>query len=131
MFHFIYLPTTFYLQKLFEVLIDHAVDFKVEEESFVAMQRQLKKSYHNLFIKPERMVRDVRLQILKPTYWTPLDKYANIDDVTPQDLMTFVKDLYSNLFVEMYVAGNVTREVRQVCFLPSASTGGKCLAEAK
>ena len=45
------------VQLLLELLVDHLADFIVEEEVFSMFFQQMKKTYFNILINPERLAR--------------------------------------------------------------------------
>ncbi|XP_064624973.1 nardilysin-like [Lineus longissimus] len=98
------------LHKLLETVVQHMIDFETKDDIFEAMRIQLTRTYHNLFIKPERLVKDVRLSILQNIHWTSLDKYEACQHVTKEDLLMFLQDFHSQLRVECLIMGNVLKQ---------------------
>uniref|UniRef100_A0A4W6D3S1 Nardilysin b (N-arginine dibasic convertase) n=1 Tax=Lates calcarifer TaxID=8187 RepID=A0A4W6D3S1_LATCA len=76
---------------------------------FTMFSEQLKKTYFNILIKPERLGKDVRLLILEHCRWSVIQKYqAVMKGLTVDDLMTFVAGLKAELYTEGLVQGNFT-----------------------
>ena len=46
----------FVIQKLFETVIDYLVDLDVTDGTFDMVKDQLKRTYHNNYIKPSNLV---------------------------------------------------------------------------
>uniref|UniRef100_A0A8C2XML5 Nardilysin b (N-arginine dibasic convertase) n=1 Tax=Cyclopterus lumpus TaxID=8103 RepID=A0A8C2XML5_CYCLU len=97
------------LPLLLKLIVDHLADFRAEPGVFNMFSEQLKKTYFNILIKPERLGKDVRLQILEHCRWSVIQKYqAVMKGLTVDDLMTFVTGLKAELYVEGLVQGNFT-----------------------
>ncbi|XP_055363956.1 nardilysin b isoform X3 [Betta splendens] len=97
------------LPLLLKLIVDHLTDFSAEPSVFTMFLEQLKKTYFNILIKPDRLGKDVRLLILEHCRWSVVQKYqAAMKGVTVDDLMTVVAGLKAELFVEGLVQGNFT-----------------------
>ncbi|CAL8269994.1 unnamed protein product, partial [Arctogadus glacialis] len=97
------------LPLLLELLVDHLADFIVEEEVFSMFFQQMKKTYFNILINPERLARDVRLLVLEPSRWSLVQKYqALVEGVRAEDLLAFSRELKEQLYAEGLVQGNLT-----------------------
>ncbi|KAM3876483.1 nardilysin b [Diretmus argenteus] len=97
------------LPLLLNLIVDHLADFSAEPGVFTMFAEQLKKTYFNILIKPERLGKDVRLLILEHCRWSVIQKYqAVMKGLTVDDLMTFVSGLKAELYVEGLVQGNFT-----------------------
>lgn len=98
------------LELLFQLIVDHLTDFATTPDVFGMIVEQLKKSYFNVLIKPEKLGKDIRLLILEHERWSLTQKYQTLmkDGITIEALMSFVKNLKCNLFVEGLVQGNFT-----------------------
>ncbi|XP_067846322.1 nardilysin-like isoform X2 [Heptranchias perlo] len=95
---------------LFQLIIDHLADFATTPDVFEMIVEQLKKSYFNVLIKPEKLGKDIRLLILEHGRWSLMQKYQTLmkGGSTVESLMSFVQILKSQLFVEGLVQGNFT-----------------------
>ncbi|XP_069794757.1 nardilysin-like [Narcine bancroftii] len=95
---------------LFQLLIDHLADFATTPDVFGMIVEQLKKSYFNVLIKPERLGKDVRLLILEHERWSLMQKYKTLmkGGISIEALMSFVKNFKYHLYVEGLVQGNFT-----------------------
>ncbi|KAM8875108.1 nardilysin-like [Spinachia spinachia] len=97
------------LPLLLKLIVDHLADFRAEPGVFNMFSEQLKKTYFNILIKPERLGQDVRLLILEHSRWSVIQKYqAVMKALTVHDLVTFVTGLKAELYVEGLVQGNFT-----------------------
>ncbi|XP_076010587.1 nardilysin b [Genypterus blacodes] len=97
------------LPLLLKLIVDHLADFSAEPGVFSMFSEQLKKTYFNILIKPERLGKDVRLLILEHCRWSVIQKYQAVTKgLTVDDLMTFVRGLKAELYVEGLVQGNFT-----------------------
>ncbi|KAF0041617.1 hypothetical protein F2P81_005149 [Scophthalmus maximus] len=97
------------LPLLLRLIVDHLTDFSAESGVFSMFSEQLKKTYFNILIKPERLGKDVRLMILEHCRWSVIQKYQAVTKgLTVDDLMTFVSGLKAELYTEGLVQGNFT-----------------------
>uniref|UniRef100_A0AAR2LN37 Nardilysin a (N-arginine dibasic convertase) n=1 Tax=Pygocentrus nattereri TaxID=42514 RepID=A0AAR2LN37_PYGNA len=97
------------LPLLLNLIVDHLADFTAAPDVFSMFTEQLKKTYFNILIKPERLGKDVRLQILEHCRWSVIQKYqAIMKNLTMDDLMQFVTKFKAEMYVEGLVQGNFT-----------------------
>ncbi|KAM8745435.1 nardilysin-like [Acanthopagrus schlegelii] len=97
------------LPLLLKLIVDHLAEFSAEPGVFTMFSEQLKKTYFNILIKPERLGKDVRLLILEHCRWSVIQKYqAVMKGLTVDDLLTFVSGLKAELYAEGLVQGNFT-----------------------
>uniref|UniRef100_A0A8C4NUC0 Nardilysin n=1 Tax=Dicentrarchus labrax TaxID=13489 RepID=A0A8C4NUC0_DICLA len=98
------------LPLLLKLIVDHLAEFSADPGVFTMFSEQLKKTYFNILIKPERLGKDVRLLILEHCRWSVIQKYqAVMKGLTVDDLLTFVSGLKAELYTEGLVQGNFTR----------------------
>ncbi|KAJ8395493.1 hypothetical protein AAFF_G00032270 [Aldrovandia affinis] len=97
------------LPLLLNLIVDHLAHFTAAPEVFSMFAEQLKKTYFNILIKPERLGKDVRLQILEHHRWSTVQKYRAVTDgLSVTDLMEFASSLKSEMYAEGLVQGNFT-----------------------
>ncbi|KAM9831470.1 nardilysin b [Neosynchiropus ocellatus] len=97
------------LPRLLQLIVDHLARFNTDADVFRMFSEQLKKTYFNMLINPNRLGRDLRLLVLEHCRWSTVQKYhAIMKGLMVDGLMTFVSRLKSELFVEGLVQGNVT-----------------------
>uniref|UniRef100_A0A8C1MA01 Nardilysin a (N-arginine dibasic convertase) n=1 Tax=Cyprinus carpio TaxID=7962 RepID=A0A8C1MA01_CYPCA len=97
------------LPLLFNLIVDYLADFSAAPDVFSMFEEQLKKTYFNILIKPEKLGKDVRLLILEHSRWSTIQKYqAVLDGLSVDELMEFVSSFKSELYAEGLVQGNFT-----------------------
>ncbi|XP_047444076.1 nardilysin-like [Mugil cephalus] len=97
------------LPLLLKLIVDQLSDFEAEPGVFTMFSEQLKKTYFNILIRPDRLGRDVRLLVLEPCRWSLVQKYQVISrGLNVDQLMSFITGLKSELYVEGLVQGNFT-----------------------
>uniref|UniRef100_A0A672ZNP7 Nardilysin a (N-arginine dibasic convertase) n=1 Tax=Sphaeramia orbicularis TaxID=375764 RepID=A0A672ZNP7_9TELE len=95
------------LPLLFHLIIDHLADFSASPDVFSMFSEQLKKTYFNILIKPEKLSKDVRLLILEHSRWSMVEKYQALSaGLSSDDLMEFSRCFRAQLFAEGLVQGN-------------------------
>uniref|UniRef100_A0A8C1ZEU6 Nardilysin a (N-arginine dibasic convertase) n=1 Tax=Cyprinus carpio TaxID=7962 RepID=A0A8C1ZEU6_CYPCA len=100
------------LPLLFNLIVDYLTDFSAAPDVFSMFAEQLKKTYFNILIKPEKLGKDVRLLILEHSRWSTIQKYqAVLDGLSVDELMEFVSSFKSELYAEGLVQGNFTSTV--------------------
>ncbi|KAM9842855.1 nardilysin-like [Aulostomus maculatus] len=97
------------LPLLFHLIIDHLADFYAPPDVFSMFAEQLKKTYFNILIKPEKLGKDVRLLILEHSRWSMVEKYQALTaGLTSDELMEFSRSFRAQLCAEGLVQGNLT-----------------------
>ncbi|XP_069544698.1 nardilysin-like isoform X2 [Brachyistius frenatus] len=97
------------LPLLLRLIVDQLADFSADPGVFNMFSEQLKKTYFNILIKPDRLGKDVRLLILEHCRWSVIQKHQAVTKgLTVLDLMTFVTELKAELYTEGLVQGNFT-----------------------
>ncbi|XP_064196993.1 nardilysin-like [Anguilla rostrata] len=97
------------LPLLFNLIVDYLADFSAAPDVFAMFAEQLKKTYFNILIRPEKLGKDVRLLILEQARWSMVQKYQALTrGLTVADLMQFSRDLKATLYAEGLVQGNFT-----------------------
>ncbi|MEQ2225058.1 hypothetical protein ILYODFUR_013605 [Ilyodon furcidens] len=95
------------LPLLFHLIVDHLAAFSASEEVFSMFTEQLKKTYFNILIKPEKLSKDVRLLILEHSRWSMVEKYqALMAGLASEELMEFSRSFRAELYAEGLVQGN-------------------------
>ncbi|XP_035529569.1 nardilysin-like [Morone saxatilis] len=95
------------LPALFHVIIDHLADFAASPDVFSMFAEQLKKTYFNILIKPEKLGKDVRLLILEHSRWSMVEKYQALTaGLNINELMEFSQSFRAELYTEGLVQGN-------------------------
>uniref|UniRef100_A0A672JBN4 Nardilysin a (N-arginine dibasic convertase) n=1 Tax=Salarias fasciatus TaxID=181472 RepID=A0A672JBN4_SALFA len=95
------------LPLLFHLIIDHLADFSASPGVFSMFAEQLKKTYFNILIKPDKLSKDVRLLILEHSRWSMVEKYQALTaGPTMEELMEFSRRFRAELYAEGLVQGN-------------------------
>ncbi|KAM3963851.1 nardilysin [Aphomia sociella] len=79
----------------------------VTEALFEAVREARSRSYHNVLIKPHKLSKDVRMNILLEPYISPRDKAMEIQNVTLAELQDFSKKLWKRMYLQVLVQGNL------------------------
>lgn len=82
----------------------------ITEEFFEVMKQEEIKAYYNNFVKPKKLVRDVRLSILMFIHWMATDKHAAIHNVQFPEFQNFVSHFTDHVYIQSLVQGNMTKE---------------------
>ncbi|KAG7214075.1 hypothetical protein KM043_001439 [Ampulex compressa] len=80
----------------------------VTKDLFEVMKKEQIKAYYNSFLKPRKLVKDVRLSILMLVYWTAVDKHSAITGVDFYQFQNFVKHFTDHIYIQCLVQGNMT-----------------------
>nr|CAI5844579.1 unnamed protein product [Callosobruchus analis] len=80
----------------------------ISPEVFEAVKDKLIKSYHNKAIKPSSLAKDVRLVLLVNNVFTTMEKHAELQSVTLDELKDYCKEFIKTLYIKSLVQGNVT-----------------------
>ncbi|KAF9406616.1 hypothetical protein HW555_013073 [Spodoptera exigua] len=74
---------------------------------FEAVREVRARTYHNVLIKPHKLAKDVRMNILLMPYVSPRDKAALIHSITLDELKDFSNRLLSKLYCQILMQGNL------------------------
>ncbi|XP_056282428.1 nardilysin-like isoform X2 [Pseudoliparis swirei] len=97
------------LPLLFHLIVDHLASFSSSPAVFNMFCEQLKKTYYNILIRPEKLGKDVRLLVLEHSRWSMVQKYEVLSaGLTSDDLMDFSRCFRSELYAEGLVQGNIS-----------------------
>ncbi|XP_075983381.1 nardilysin-like [Anticarsia gemmatalis] len=77
------------------------------EALFAAVREVRTRNYHNVLIKPHKLAKDVRMNILLHPYVSPRDKASVIHELTLQDLKKFSERLLSTMYCQILMQGNM------------------------
>ncbi|GAB6028757.1 hypothetical protein CHUAL_004574 [Chamberlinius hualienensis] len=104
------------LRVLLETIINHIVMFDVTDELFEAVRSNIIKYNYNIFIKPQKMARDIQCAIVHQVSWTPMDRNAALDKVTKEMLLKFVEEFKGHLYIECLCQGNLSSDESKSVF---------------
>ncbi|CAB3220382.1 unnamed protein product [Arctia plantaginis] len=74
---------------------------------FEAVREVRARTYHNVLIKPHKLAKDVRMNILLKPYVSPREKATIVHDLTLTDLKQFSEKLLSTMYCQILMQGNV------------------------
>ncbi|XP_017771798.1 PREDICTED: nardilysin-like isoform X2 [Nicrophorus vespilloides] len=97
------------LELITEYLVRVAENMTVE--MFNAVKQSMIMIYHNKYLKPSNLNKDMRLSLLLSLYWTSLEKREAVDKVDFDMMKTFAKSFLKNLYIQALIQGNVTEKV--------------------
>ncbi|XP_018344745.1 PREDICTED: nardilysin-like isoform X2 [Trachymyrmex septentrionalis] len=81
----------------------------VTKDLFEIVKVQQLKTYYNTFIKPGKLVRDMRLWILKLSHYTHVDMHTALRGINFEEFQGFVKFFTNHLYIQCLVQGNMTQ----------------------
>lgn len=98
------------LPRILEIMLKHTADIDLIMEKGVVdvMKTQLLKNYHNVFIKPNALNRDLRLMTIEEFYNPSFIKYNHLLNVSFSELKAFAQTFKSNLKIRGLIQGNVS-----------------------
>lgn len=94
------------IAKYIKNLNDH-----INEDMFKAVKETVQKYYYNKLLKPSGLAKDLRLKLLINNYWTPVDRYSELLNLSYDDMVKFIQNYKKGLYVKALVQGNVLPEV--------------------
>ncbi|KAJ8952796.1 hypothetical protein NQ318_008113, partial [Aromia moschata] len=84
---------------------------RITENMFEAVKDKVVKSYYNKLLKPSTLAKDIRLNLLVTSYWTPVEKYSALVGITFDQLKRYYQQFIKSLYVKALVQGNVSSEI--------------------
>ncbi|XP_018360056.1 PREDICTED: nardilysin-like isoform X1 [Trachymyrmex cornetzi] len=81
----------------------------VTKDLFEIVKVQQLKTYYNTFVKPGKLVRDMRLWILKLCHYTHVDMHTALRGINFEKFQDFVKFFTNHLYIQCLVQGNMTQ----------------------
>lgn len=100
------------LPELLELALKHLRDIpnKMNQARFNSLKELQKSYYFNRSIKPSQMTKDIRLSILMPTFYTSLEKYKIVENITLEKLREFSLLFLDSLYIQGLICGNIVEE---------------------
>lgn len=97
---------------LLGAIIDAFCKFKenLNPVMFSAVKEEVRKSYYNSLLRPEKLLKDIRMSVLLQTYWSNCDKYNTVNDVTMEAVAAFADKFLSQLYIQCLVQGNISKD---------------------
>ncbi|XP_050307401.1 nardilysin [Anthonomus grandis grandis] len=79
----------------------------ITEDMFLAIKDKLEKNHYNKLLKPSKLAKDIRLNLLANNNWHPVDCYKAMINISFEDVKTYCKEFFKSLYVKALVQGNV------------------------
>ncbi|KYQ60318.1 Nardilysin, partial [Trachymyrmex zeteki] len=101
------------LLKFLSVIAKYMVNYStiVTKPLFEFVKVQQLERYYNKFMKPEKLIKNVKLRILKETIdYTHIDTYIALRDINFEEFQKFVKSFTDHLYIQCLAQGNITKD---------------------
>ncbi|KAI8370689.1 Metalloenzyme, LuxS/M16 peptidase-like protein [Radiomyces spectabilis] len=99
------------LAVLLEKVVQRMKELSIEPDRFDVVKDQTKRNYQNFFLEPPfQHVAYYLSYTIKEKMWKYDDLAAELEEITPNDVMTFASDILSHLHIEGLVHGTLTEE---------------------
>ncbi|XP_062565638.1 nardilysin isoform X2 [Armigeres subalbatus] len=87
-------------------------DFKqnINSEVFDVIKKKLAKAYYNEIIKASKLSRDVRLKVVQETFWSVLERFNMLKNLTIDDLSTFSTRYFEQVTIQSLIQGNTRKK---------------------
>ncbi|XP_058457946.1 nardilysin-like isoform X2 [Malaya genurostris] len=85
-------------------------DKNINPDVFEVIKKKLAKSYYNDIIKASKLNRDIRLKVVQQTFWTTLERFNELKNLTLEDLSTFSIEYFQNVTVQALIQGNFHKQ---------------------
>eukprot|EP00095_Tigriopus_kingsejongensis_P008652 maker-scaffold537_size144400-snap-gene-0.25 protein:Tk08652 transcript:maker-scaffold537_size144400-snap-gene-0.25-mRNA-1 annotation:"PREDICTED: nardilysin-like" len=97
------------LKILLEEMLKHLMEFSdhIKEDFFNAVKAQNKKGYYNTFIKPMKLVKSLRMDILQDRHHGSMARHAIVSQITMTEIKDFAKAFSQGLYIQGLVQGNL------------------------
>ncbi|KAG5324883.1 NRDC protein, partial [Pseudoatta argentina] len=84
----------------------------VSKHLFELVKAQQLERYYNKFMKPEKLIKSVKLWILKESiHYTHIDTYIALRDINFEEFQKFVKSFSNHLYIQCLVQGDMTKNL--------------------
>lgn len=84
--------------------------FTPAADRFEVMKEDMERNYVNTNMKPLKHSAYLRLQILREHFWHVDDKLSCLLSLTLADLITFISELFSQIYIEGFCHGNLLED---------------------
>jgi len=100
------------LHFLLNEIVDHLAKFEenVAAGVFDALKDEQEKAYRNYCLKPAKLITDARLTILHTSYWSVIDRFAAVQELSLDCLKDFATKLKATFRMDCLVQGNYSKE---------------------
>ncbi|EGI63110.1 Nardilysin [Acromyrmex echinatior] len=84
----------------------------VSKHLFELVKAQQLERYYNKFMKPEKLIKSVKLWILKESiHYTHIDTYIALRDINFEEFQKFVRSFSNHLYIQCLVQGDMTKNL--------------------
>lgn len=99
------------LPALASKILEFLATFTPAADRFEVMKEDMEIGYVNTDMKPSKHSAYLRLQILRKDFWHVDDKISCLLSLTLADLITFIPELFSQIYIEGLCHGNLLKDV--------------------
>ncbi|XP_058827412.1 nardilysin-like isoform X2 [Topomyia yanbarensis] len=85
-------------------------DNNINPDVFEVIKKKLAKSYYNEIIKASKLNREIRLKIVQQTFWTTLERFNELKNLTIEDLIEYSRKYFQNVRVQALIQGNSQKQ---------------------
>ncbi|KAL0818303.1 hypothetical protein ABMA28_008789 [Loxostege sticticalis] len=79
----------------------------LSDAMFEAVRDVRARSYHNVLLRPHKLAKDVRMNVLLEPYISPRDKAMLVQQITLDELRKFSQKLLDHMYLQVLVQGNI------------------------
>ncbi|RWS11578.1 insulin degrading enzyme-like protein [Dinothrombium tinctorium] len=106
--HFKFYGFNHKLPNLVNLVMKRAVNCSFDKQMFENIKTDLSRNYYNHFISSKELSESLRMSILKPKYFTSLEKFKEIATITQEDVLETVKLFFRSVYNECLIQGNIS-----------------------
>lgn len=85
-------------------------DRNMSADVFNVIKKKLSKTYYNEIIKASKLNRDVRLKVVQEIYWTTVERFHVLKNLTIEDLREFSRDYFQQVKIQALIQGNTKKQ---------------------
>ncbi|XP_065095292.1 nardilysin-like isoform X1 [Ochlerotatus camptorhynchus] len=85
-------------------------DQNMNSEVFDVIKKKLAKAYYNEIIKASKLNRDIRLKVVQDTFWTTLERFNLLKNLTIDNLSQFSKKYFRQVKIQSLIQGNTRKQ---------------------
>ncbi|XP_055592600.1 nardilysin-like isoform X2 [Uranotaenia lowii] len=95
-----------------DVITQAMKNFKnnMNPDVFDVIIKKMTKTYYNEIIKASKLNRDIRLKVVQQTYWTTIDRFLELKNLTMEDLAAFSDKYFRQVKIQTLIQGNIKKE---------------------
>ncbi|XP_052564795.1 nardilysin isoform X2 [Culex pipiens pallens] len=85
-------------------------DKNMSADVFNVIKKKLAKTYYNEVIKASKLNRDVRLKVVQEIYWTTVERFHVLKNLTIEDLGEFSRKYFEQVKIQTLIQGNTKKQ---------------------